>query len=152
MTNCVNFFRKHHCKTSCTGTHLGGGNCTMPPLGASVMHKHLRIVRKMESCPPPLFGIWEENLSRKTSLFWVKIFFFWSSPNSAQKNELNLSEYLFLDFIILKFPGPPFESPAHATAHVKRLRYICYDEIVLFVFHEHHCKNSHKKIQTDSTA
>ena len=53
-----------------------------PPLGVPVMHKYLRIVRKVESRPPlPLeFG---------------------------QKNGLNLSENVsLLIFIILKLPAP----------------------------------------------
>ena len=69
------------------GAYLGGGHCAMAhPFGVPVIHKYLRIVRKIESCPSPsplTFG-------RK----------------SGQKNGLNLSEDLFLlIFITLKFPG-----------------------------------------------
>ena len=47
-----------------------------PPFGVRVMHKYLRIVRKIESCPP----FW--NLGKK----------------SGQKNGLNLDEDFFLVF------------------------------------------------------
>ena len=85
--------------------YLGGNHCAMSPLfGVPVMHKYLKIMRKIESCPPP--PPW--NLGRKC----------------GQKNGLNLSEDLFfLVFIILKFPAPPppppppspFENPAYAS-------------------------------------
>ena len=54
---------------------------------------------------------------------FVSVFFFFGlylnlylNPFLGQKNELNLSEDLFLGvYIILKFPGPPsFENPAYA--------------------------------------
>ena len=81
------------------GAYLGGGYCAMAhPFGVPVIHKYLRIVRKIESCPSPS----PSTFSRK----------------SGQKNGLNLSEDLFLlIFIILKFPAPPppFENPAYAT-------------------------------------
>ena len=64
-----------------------GGHCAMIlPFGVPVMHKYLRIVRKIESWSP----LW--NLGRK----------------SGQKNGLNLSGDIFFVFIILKFPGSPF--------------------------------------------
>ena len=86
---------------------------------------------------PPLFGIWVENLGRKTAKSDYDLnedffLFFWSSPKSGQKNGLNLSENLcFLSssiwsscfssgFIYLfKFLAtrlaPLFENPAYAT-------------------------------------
>ena len=96
------------------------------PFGMPLMYKYLRIVRKIESCPP--FGIWTEKVGRKTGLILRKTFFvFWggSSPKTGQKNGLNLSEDFFLlVFIILKFPSPPFANPAYASAHMKIPRQI----------------------------
>ena len=48
--------------------YLGGNHCAMSPLfGVPVMHKYLRIVRKIESCHPPLeFGqeMWAEKRAK----------------------------------------------------------------------------------------
>ena len=45
-----------------------------PPFGSPITYKYVRIVRKIE--PWPLFGIWAENLGKKTDWIWVKTIFF----------------------------------------------------------------------------
>ena len=59
------------------GVFRGSALCHGPPFGMLVMHKYLRIVRKIESFPPLLW-----NLGRK----------------SGPKDGLNLGEDFFLVF------------------------------------------------------
>ena len=73
------------------------------------MHKYEGIVRKIES-KAPTFGIWAENLGRKTGYYRVKTFF-WSSPKFKQKNGINLSEDLFLwSSFFSNFLPPPLSN------------------------------------------
>ena len=97
------------------------------------MFDNIRIVRKIEPWLPT-FGIWVENVGRKTNWIWAETFFFvWSLPKFGKKNGLNLNEDLFLwssCFWSISFPFgfylpfhisgyapalPPFENPAYAT-------------------------------------
>ena len=76
-----------------SGVFRGGGIVPCLPLfGVPVMHKYVRIVRKIKSFPPLEF---------------------------VQKTGLNLSEgLLLLVIIILKFPAPlppPFKNPTYAS-------------------------------------
>ena len=92
-----------------------GGIVPCPLFGVPVMHKYLRIVRKIESCPPPLWNLGRKS-RQKNGLNLGEDLFFWSSLEFGRKNGLILNEDLFLVFIILKFPrAPPFENPAYAS-------------------------------------
>ena len=54
----------NYCVEQGRGVFKRGTLCHGPPFGSPVMFEYLRIVRKIEPCPP-LFGIWVENLAEK---------------------------------------------------------------------------------------